>query len=205
MTLFNESGKHPKRSQLYAMLYKKMLNQAPKMIPIVMLIVAVVVIIFLTQLSSVLRIKLHNFTKLNLGLPDYESSRKNFDKYLNCTFIEAVRKPHQQNQLISKYSYVASEFVCGKNDYLDYLKKDTHEYDRLGATSFDAKSNTFTVWVNRRIFHSAIVAINLAHNLMLRFGFIIFYINNMFIIICFYNNMFIVKYFRIIRNVFQRL
>lgn len=167
MGFFNESGKKVKRNQMYAMLYKKMLNQAPKMIPIMMLLVVLLAIIFLSQITKILCITIHEFTELSLGVPDYTSSRQDFDRYLNCTFVEAIRPPYRKLQRIDKYSFTNKRMVCGEEDYINYLNRDENVYDRLGAASYNPKSNTFTVWMNRRLFHSAIVSINLAHNLML--------------------------------------
>lgn len=168
LRFINESPKGLKRQHLYALLYKMMLHQASRLMPVIMFLVVMVLFLLLILFTEVLAPKLQGDVSLNLGLPDNQD-RSEFQKYTSCRFIEAIRSKFKERDLNTKYSYTPTRYICGTEDYATYLRNKTAgDFDTLGAVDYNETTNDFRLWLNMHVFHSAGVTLNMVHNLILK-------------------------------------
>lgn len=133
------------------------------------MMIFVVLILFLicAQLTTVLKVAQIGEVFLNLGLPEY-ANRSKFNEYRRCKFIEAIRPKFIKDEYHHKYGFVTKKLICGSTNYTTHLLGEMGTSVRLGAVEYNRTGNTINIWINTQIFHSAAVAINMAHNLYLK-------------------------------------
>lgn len=153
------------------MLYKKMIHQAPNIIPIIMIFAVFLLIVLINEMTKRIHVPSTVNDGIHLGLPQNASSRGLLDQFGNCSFVEIVETlpAQQQTKLNNKPKYfLFKQFECGQKSYQQNILHDPGIYDKLGAVEFKKQGRLMILWINERIFHTAVLSLNLAHNLILR-------------------------------------
>ncbi|XP_075157087.1 phospholipid-transporting ATPase ABCA3 [Haematobia irritans] len=158
------------RQQINAMLFKKMIHQAPNVIPIVMIFGVFLLILFINEMTKRIRIPSAHNKGIHLGLSINATSRGLLDDFRNCSFVEIIEtlSAQYQTKLNNKPKlFLFKHFECGKQTYKLDILDDMGIYDKLGAVEILEKGKHMALWINERIFHTAVLSLNLAHNLIL--------------------------------------
>ncbi|XP_073834892.1 phospholipid-transporting ATPase ABCA3 isoform X2 [Musca autumnalis] len=159
------------KQQMNAMLYKKMIHQAPNIIPIIMIFVVFLLILLINKMTNLIHIPSTQNEGIHLGLPRNATTRGFIDNFQNCSFIEVtdVRSAEYQLKLNNKPKYfLFKQFECGQGAYREDVLHDIGVYDKFAAVEYqEDKSGDMILWINEKIFHSAALSLNLAHNLIL--------------------------------------
>ncbi|XP_061396881.1 phospholipid-transporting ATPase ABCA3-like [Musca vetustissima] len=159
------------KQQINAMLYKKMIHQAPNIIPIIMIFVVFLLILLINEMTKLLRIPSTQNEGIHLGLPRNATERDFLSQFDNCSFVEVaeIQTADYQLKLNNKPKYfLFKRFECGQGPYQEDLLSDTGIYDKFGAVEYQGPSRQdMVLWINEKIFHTAAISLNLAHNLIL--------------------------------------
>ncbi|XP_067641824.1 ATP-binding cassette sub-family A member 17 [Eurosta solidaginis] len=150
------------KQQTYALLNKKLIQQASNYIPLIAIGVSIFCMLLVAAMA-----------KYNLQLPSkYHSMRlgfvKNLDltEYSNCklVYIKSVRR----SKFLGDNSMMFHEnsFGCVNMTYEEYLRGSKNVKNKFGAVQIN-DDNNYELWINQRIFHSAPLVLNLMHNLYL--------------------------------------
>uniref|UniRef100_A0A1I8MJ80 ABC transporter domain-containing protein n=1 Tax=Musca domestica TaxID=7370 RepID=A0A1I8MJ80_MUSDO len=159
------------KQEIRALLYKKMIHQAPNLIPIIMIFVVFLLILLINAMTNTIRVPSTQNEGINLGLRRNASKRGQLDNFRrNCSFIEVagVQTAEYQLKLNNKPKYFLFEnFECGRVSYQEDVKNDVGIYDKFGAVEWQEHGKQMIVWINEKIFHTAALSLNLAHNVIL--------------------------------------
>lgn len=146
-----------------------MIHQAPNLIPIVMIFVVFLLILLINEMTKRIPKSDAQNTGVELGFRRNETTRSLLNNYKNCNYVQVneIEPVEYVSKTVSKNRYfIFKKLFCGKESYENVTRRDPGIYDKLGAVEMGT-DNTMTIWVNERIFHTAAIALNLAHNLIL--------------------------------------
>ncbi|XP_053949005.1 phospholipid-transporting ATPase ABCA3 [Anastrepha ludens] len=150
------------RQQTYALLNKKLIHQVPNYIPLITIAVSFLFIILIAIMAKhSLRLPTGRYNPINLGA----TKDLNLDTIKDCKNIQikSVIKSKTYGEKSMKFDEKSLD--CLDTHYGQLLKESRSVTDKFGAV--EVKGDTYTCWINQRIFHSAPVVLNLMHNIYL--------------------------------------
>ncbi|XP_075156656.1 phospholipid-transporting ATPase ABCA3-like [Haematobia irritans] len=162
LNLLNEPKPEGQISLTSALLYKKLLYQAPNVVPVVIIMFALVLICLIYSMSQHLR----SIEAIDFGLSPNKNLfiGRNDCKYFEITSIEEMQR--------TKFKWIPQKWIidhiqCGSSpSYDNVINTDVNVYNKIAAIE-KLDTSHMTLWINERIFHSPVLALNLAHKVIL--------------------------------------
>ncbi|XP_037937452.1 ATP-binding cassette sub-family A member 3-like [Teleopsis dalmanni] len=163
-----ESASKITRQQLHAMFYKKLVYQAPTIIPLLMVLFSVILILAINPLTSIFTSyeDREYFMELGVGSNDTNNAAI-LQNLLDCKTILIKSLDHAQKAKngVKHRVFKLDSFECSNRSFIDYMKfNESKKHSHYGGLE-EQKNNT--VWFNIRSFHSAAYSMNLAENIYL--------------------------------------
>lgn len=166
-----QSPKMLRRQQVQAMLYKKMIYQAPNIIPFIMIFVVFLLILLINELTKRINCPSSINEGIQLGIPINSTTRDVLKNFQECSYVEITetKSAKYRTKLNNKPIYfLFKRFDCGHHSYKEDISQETGIYDKLGAVEILEGGKQMILWINERIFHTAALSLNLAHNIILK-------------------------------------
>lgn len=173
-----------RRQQVSAMAFKKVINQAPSFLPLVMIFVVFFLILGIHKMSKVLYVPPKEDIYIELGLRSSAVTVKTLSAGLSSRNVKQLFTPLVDCSTIclkrmgdkGSYSRInpriyneKSLFCIETTTYKEYISENSNmSYTVGGIEKNDSEPITYIAWYNQKIFHSAPVVLNLLHNLILR-------------------------------------
>ncbi|KAH8284773.1 hypothetical protein KR054_000927 [Drosophila jambulina] len=165
------SKKQLKRQRIRAMFYKKMINSAPNVWPIIMIIASFVLIAVVARITVLLGTSRGRANSIRIGFqdPDVVSAIPDVKGcgYIDVKSTTAYRNPAEDdNRIAVARVFTKGSFSCEKGSYRDELQKKS-ELKSMGAVE-SVGANELNGYITTDIFHSAPMVLNLIHNIILQ-------------------------------------
>ncbi|EDV47605.2 ATP-binding cassette sub-family A member 3 [Drosophila erecta] len=157
--------------RMRAMFYKKMINTAPNVWPIIMIFTSFILVAIIARLSVLLDMPKERQNSIHIGFKDQEDVIKNMPRLQDCGYIDirsAVKANKKRSVDVSR-TFNDQSFVCEKGSYRNDLKK-KNELSSFGAVEADGDQH-LNGYISQDIFHSAPMMLNLLQNVMLRLAY----------------------------------
>ncbi|KAH8304374.1 hypothetical protein KR059_007590 [Drosophila kikkawai] len=165
------SKRQLRRQRIRAMFYKKIINSAPNVWPIIMIIATFLLIAIIARLTVLIGSPKNRANSILIGtqeladvssLPDIKGCG-----YIDIRSTQTITTTSEDDSRVAKSKLFTSDsFVCAKESYRHYLQKSS-ELKGMGAveSNGDGELNGYII---ADIFHSAPMVLNLMHNIILK-------------------------------------
>lgn len=154
-----------KGSVMRGLLYKKLLYQAPNVVPLIIMFLALLLILIVHEMSQYDA----SYARIEMGFSPQHGMEilrsRNDCKYLEISDLD------NSNILTFTWTtqkWLISDLKCGNSTYREALLSAMSTYNSFGAIEKDGQESHINLWINERIFHSAALTLNLAHNIILK-------------------------------------
>uniref|UniRef100_W8C2K9 ATP-binding cassette sub-family A member 5 n=1 Tax=Ceratitis capitata TaxID=7213 RepID=W8C2K9_CERCA len=158
------SPKQLGKQQIYALLNKKLIHQAPNFVPLITIGVS---FLFILLIAIMGRHSLHvpptRYNPIELGA----TKDVDLSAFKDCKTIQIYNpiKERQKGSNADSLRFDQNSLRCLNVGYENYLKKSVQIGDKYGAVELNG--DKYTCWINQRIFHTAPLVLNLMHNIYL--------------------------------------
>ncbi|KAH8236950.1 hypothetical protein KR038_000867 [Drosophila bunnanda] len=166
------SKKQLKRQRIRAMFYKRMINSAPNVWPVVMIIVTFVLVAMIARITLLLGTTKNRANSIRIGFED-SSAIAAIPDINGCGHIVIssttpyTGSSEDANRVALSRIFTTDSFTCGKGSYRDELNQMT-EIKTFGAVESAEGGNEMHGFITTDIFHSAPMVLNLMHNIILK-------------------------------------
>ncbi|KAH8252511.1 hypothetical protein KR032_000293 [Drosophila birchii] len=166
------SKKQLKKQRIWAMFYKKLINSAPNVWPIIMIFATFVVIAVVARITVALGMSKNRENSIRIGIHD-PAVLSAIPYIKDCGYIDIIstttfNDPSEgDNHIGNGRGLTSDSFACEKGSYRDHLIT-LDELESKGAVELADGGNELNGFISADVFHSAPMVLNLIHNIMLQ-------------------------------------
>ncbi|KAH8390010.1 ABC transporter A family member 1 [Drosophila serrata] len=166
------SKKQLKRQRIRAMFYKRMINSAPNVWPVIMIIATFVLIAMIARITVLIGTGKSRANSIRIGFQD-PSVISSIPDVKGCGYIDIKSTTtystasEEENRVAVARIFTTNSFTCEKGSYRDDLIR-MHELKSKGAVELLEDGSQINGFITTDIFHSAPMVLNLVHNIILK-------------------------------------